>query len=191
MASDTQRIHNGRQPTIEAVGSGAERTIGHQQAELRLVDLATHSDAAITSVPAYPFRGELSVSPSPDRRALAIMATTAMIPLGGGTSFPYADDSWEVEKRLGFVALSPASKVRWAIQAPHYPLELFGWSSDSSRVAFRGREPEPDALLRAVGHWGVPTTVFGGEVFFGQDRFDVLMWRLHQAGLARRPDCPM
>ena len=53
------------------------------------------------------------------------------------------------------------------------------------------RLAQNDALLRAVGHWGVPTTVFGGEVFFGQDRFDVLMWRLHQAGLARRPDCPM
>ena len=140
VASDTQRIHDGRQPTIEAVGSGAERTIGHQQAELRLVDLATHGDAVITSVPAYPFRGELSVSPSPDRRALAIMATTAMIPLGRGTSFPYADDSWEVEKRLGFVALAPASKARWTNQAPRYPLELFGWSSDSSRVAFRGRD---------------------------------------------------
>ena len=45
-----------------------------------------------------------------------------------------------------------------------------------------------DALLRAAGHWGVPTMVFAGEVFFGQDRFDVLMWRLHKAGLSRRPD---
>ena len=43
-----------------------------------------------------------------------------------------------------------------------------------------------DALLRAAGHWGVPTMVFDGESFFGQDRFDVLIWRLHQAGLERR-----
>lgn len=47
-----------------------------------------------------------------------------------------------------------------------------------------------DALLRATGHWGVPTMVFAGEVFFGQDRFDVLLWRLYKAGLSRRPDCP-
>ena len=47
-----------------------------------------------------------------------------------------------------------------------------------------------DALLRTAGHWGVPTMVFAGEVFFGQDRFDVLMWRLHKAGLSRRPNRP-
>ena len=46
-----------------------------------------------------------------------------------------------------------------------------------------------DALLRATGHWGVPAMVFAGEVFFGQDRFDVLLWRLYKAGLSRRPDC--
>lgn len=39
---------------------------------------------------------------------------------------------------------------------------------------------------RAAGHWGVPMMVFGGEAFFGQDRFDQLKWRIAQAGLARR-----
>ena len=34
-----------------------------------------------------------------------------------------------------------------------------------------------------AGHWGVPTCVFNGEPFFGQDRLDVLLWRLEQAGL--------
>ncbi|MCR5878148.1 2-hydroxychromene-2-carboxylate isomerase [Phenylobacterium sp. J367] len=41
--------------------------------------------------------------------------------------------------------------------------------------------------LEAVGHWGVPTMVFRDEPFFGQDRLDVLLWRLGQHGLARRP----
>lgn len=36
------------------------------------------------------------------------------------------------------------------------------------------------------GHWGVPTFVFKGEPFFGQDRFDTLLWRLGQHGMARR-----
>ncbi len=35
-------------------------------------------------------------------------------------------------------------------------------------------------------HWGVPLMVFEGEPFFGQDRIDVLEWRLGQAGVARR-----
>lgn len=43
-----------------------------------------------------------------------------------------------------------------------------------------------DAALRAAGHWGVPTFVLSGEPFFGQDRFDVLMWRLGQQGMKRR-----
>ncbi len=38
----------------------------------------------------------------------------------------------------------------------------------------------------AAGHWGVPTCVFEGEPFFGQDRLDVLLWRLKGAGLQAR-----
>ena len=36
------------------------------------------------------------------------------------------------------------------------------------------------------GHWGVPTMAFEGEPFFGQDRIDVLLWRLKQRGLKKR-----
>jgi 2-hydroxychromene-2-carboxylate isomerase len=39
---------------------------------------------------------------------------------------------------------------------------------------------------RAAGHYGVPTIAFGGEPFFGQDRFDQFRWRLEQHGLAQR-----
>jgi 2-hydroxychromene-2-carboxylate isomerase len=34
-------------------------------------------------------------------------------------------------------------------------------------------------------HWGVPTMVFDDETFFGQDRIDLLEWRLEQAGVKR------
>jgi 2-hydroxychromene-2-carboxylate isomerase len=37
-----------------------------------------------------------------------------------------------------------------------------------------------------AGHWGVPTCAFQGEPFFGQDRLDVLLWRLQQNGLESR-----
>jgi 2-hydroxychromene-2-carboxylate isomerase len=40
--------------------------------------------------------------------------------------------------------------------------------------------------LQAAGHWGVPTMVFAGEPFFGQDRIDLLLWRLRQHGLTER-----
>jgi 2-hydroxychromene-2-carboxylate isomerase len=36
------------------------------------------------------------------------------------------------------------------------------------------------------GHWGVPLMVVDGEPFFGQDRIDMLEWRLEQMGVPRR-----
>lgn len=38
----------------------------------------------------------------------------------------------------------------------------------------------------ASGHWGVPTFVFANEPFFGQDRIDLLVWRMQGKGLTRR-----
>ena len=38
----------------------------------------------------------------------------------------------------------------------------------------------------ASGHWGVPTFVFENEPFFGQDRIDLLIWRMESKGLKRR-----
>lgn len=45
---------------------------------------------------------------------------------------------------------------------------------------------ENQRALTAAGHWGVPTFAFEGEPFFGQDRLDLLLWRLRQKGLRRR-----
>ena len=38
----------------------------------------------------------------------------------------------------------------------------------------------------AAGHWGVPTLVFDGEPFFGQDRIEMVRWRMDQKGLTER-----
>jgi 2-hydroxychromene-2-carboxylate isomerase len=45
---------------------------------------------------------------------------------------------------------------------------------------------ESQIAQRQAGHYGVPTIAFGGEPFFGQDRFDQFKWRLEQHGLAKR-----
>ncbi|MCB2082628.1 MAG: DsbA family protein [Sphingomonadaceae bacterium] len=42
------------------------------------------------------------------------------------------------------------------------------------------------AALTAAGHWGVPTLVFEGEPFFGQDRIEMAKWRMEQKGLVAR-----
>lgn len=49
-----------------------------------------------------------------------------------------------------------------------------------------GMTAEIDANQAAqyeAGHWGVPLFVFDGEPFFGQDRLDLLVWRMQQKGL--------
>jgi len=43
-----------------------------------------------------------------------------------------------------------------------------------------------EAAHAASNHWGVPCFVFNGEPFFGQDRIDLLVWRLKQHGLQER-----
>ena len=43
-----------------------------------------------------------------------------------------------------------------------------------------------EADQRSGGHYGVPLMVFDGEPFFGQDRFDQLLWRMQQKGLRGR-----
>ena len=43
-----------------------------------------------------------------------------------------------------------------------------------------------EADQRLGGHYGVPLMVYAGEPFFGQDRFDQLLWRMQQHGLQRR-----
>ncbi|MEZ5682202.1 MAG: 2-hydroxychromene-2-carboxylate isomerase [Erythrobacter sp.] len=40
--------------------------------------------------------------------------------------------------------------------------------------------------LEVAGHWGVPTLVFDGEPFFGQDRIEMVKWRMEQKGLTKR-----
>ncbi len=55
-------------------------------------------------------------------------------------------------------------------------------------ASLAGYDPMTDieanhAALEAAGHWGVPTMVYEGEPFFGQDRVDTLRWRLEKAGL--------
>ena len=38
----------------------------------------------------------------------------------------------------------------------------------------------------ASAHWGVPLMTFRGETFYGQDRVDLLLWRMRNEGLTER-----
>jgi len=144
-AQDAVLLHNGLVPTADAVGSGAERTTaspGSSSAIIRIVDVQTDQIRTIAEVPTYPFRGGLTLSVSPDRKQLAILATIGALQPAAGHSFPNTwDDAWTVERRLGFADLRSGAPVRWVTlpDAARLPLELFGWSRDNRWVAVRGR----------------------------------------------------
>ncbi|MDP6398756.1 MAG: DsbA family protein [Arenicellales bacterium] len=62
-------------------------------------------------------------------------------------------------------------------------LAEIGLSHDTLLATYDWSNVEPelsanhDAMLEA-GHWGVPLIVYQGEPFYGQDRFDQLLWRM-------------
>jgi 2-hydroxychromene-2-carboxylate isomerase len=71
--------------------------------------------------------------------------------------------------------------------------ERIGLSLEALDKAVVAEEARLEAVIavnqadhEGVGHWGVPTCSFNGEPFFGQDRLDVLLWRLNQHGLQQR-----
>ena len=65
-------------------------------------------------------------------------------------------------------------------------LEELDAEAASDADALDAEIADNQAALEAAGHWGVPTLVFNGEPFFGQDRIDMALWRMEQNGLARR-----
>jgi len=56
----------------------------------------------------------------------------------------------------------------------------------AEEARLRGVVEANQVAQREAGHWGVPLMVFGREPFFGQDRFDQMMWRMQQSGLEKR-----
>lgn len=57
---------------------------------------------------------------------------------------------------------------------------------DADPARYAAIVEENQVAQRAAGHWGVPMMVFNGEPFFGQDRFDQMVWRMKAAGLSAR-----
>ncbi|MEQ1496755.1 MAG: DsbA family protein [Novosphingobium sp.] len=57
-------------------------------------------------------------------------------------------------------------------------------AAEAERLDGAIRQNEADQRLG--GHYGVPLMVYDGEPFFGQDRYDQLLWRMQQRGMARR-----
>ena len=105
----------------------------------------------------------------------------------------------EVSDEAGWAFMDEVSSVIWSGQtwtedtvladaAARAGLDLE--SLDAQQVA------EAERLEAAIednqkaqsesGHWGVPLMVFEGEPFFGQDRIDLLEWRMEQTGIPKK-----
>ena len=107
-----------------------------------------------------------------------------------------------VERGRGLAFIDQVSRVIWSgkvvgwHEGPHLAEASARAGLDLAELdAAIGADPahfyaiiaDNQGALEAAGHWGVPTMVFEGEPFFGQDRIDLLVWRMLQRGLRRRP----
>jgi len=112
--------------------------------------------------------------------------------------------------RLGIVACETSNETGWAFMDEVSSVIWSGqpWTTGTilaDAVARAGldlaemetkilaEEARLDAAIEANqeaqsagGHWGVPLMVLEGEPFFGQDRIDLLEWRLRQLGVAQK-----
>jgi 2-hydroxychromene-2-carboxylate isomerase len=133
-------------------------------------------------------------------------------PVARGSDGRYAKDQPYIHRltHLGVAAAERGRGLEFLREASHiiWSGEVDGWNEGDhlARAAARaGLGPaelasaveaaparyaaiveENQGAQRAGGHYGVPTMVFGGEPFFGQDRFDQMKWRMQAAGLQPR-----
>ena len=90
----------------------------------------------------------------------------------------------------------PAEYWRDKDEESEYPHEFVdamtqaGLDAEKMEAAVAAEPEKFDAALEenqkaheAAGHWSVPLMVFEGEPFYGQDRIDLLIWRMRQKGL--------
>ena len=101
-------------------------------------------------------------------------------------------------KSLDYV--NAVSSLIWGGHVDHWPdhvkdavNSIDGLDYDKAIQFIRDKPEKVDAVWQEnqvaqlnAGHGGVPLMIFQGEPFFGQDRFDLLYWRLRQSGLTKR-----
>jgi 2-hydroxychromene-2-carboxylate isomerase len=102
-----------------------------------------------------------------------------------GKGIEFAD---EISRLLwcGTKAWHKGDHIAQATARAELDLSVLDSSASSESERIEGAIEVNQADHQASGHWGVPTCAFRGEGFFGQDRLDVLLWRLEKNGLKKR-----
>jgi 2-hydroxychromene-2-carboxylate isomerase len=93
------------------------------------------------------------------------------------------------------------SPLIWGAQSDYWPEDVEGAVNSIGmdyEATIKDIQADPDKYdavwqknqdeMQASGHGGVPNSVFRGEPFFGQDRVEMLFWRMRQNGLTTRPE---
>lgn len=145
-ASDTAgRLRKGQVSSVDVSDSDRTRlanSIGSYQAEIAVIDTKTSKRQLLARVPAFPFRGMLSLLVSPDRRSLAVLAPRGVIPPSELGSKPFNNVETHASKILLMVDIAGRSGLR-PIEMPaeaRYPLDLLDWAEDSASLIFRARQ---------------------------------------------------
>lgn len=113
------------------------------------------------------------------------LVRTGQVAARRGSGFAYAD---EVARLIWGGTAGWHEGDHLAGAAARAGLDIADLDAEAERdaVALDAEIAANQAALEAAGHWGVPTLVFQGEPFFGQDRIDLALWRMEQAGLEQR-----
>ena len=147
------RLREGQEPTLDAADTdraALANSAARYAAEIVVVDVVTARSRVLAQVPAYPFRGMLSLSVSPDRKTVALLAPVRAVPPSLLGPAPSLAQDTQVEKRLGILSLEGAGDLKWLSVPPagRYPLDLLDWSPDSMSFAFRARRAADDRTAR-------------------------------------------
>lgn len=116
-------------------------TASAYQGEIALVDTDTGVRYLLARVPAFPFRGMLSIVVSPDRNVIAILAPAGVIPPKEVGQNPFNNDETQSAKQVILVDVRgkvPPHRITMPEEAI-YPLDLLEWSGDSTALLLRAR----------------------------------------------------
>ena len=89
----------------------------------------------------------------------------------------------------GLAFAAEAARLIWGGAEGWHEGEHLSGAAERAGLDLAELDAEIAANQRALedaGHWGVPTLLFDGEPFFGQDRIAMAKWRMEQKGLIPR-----
>jgi len=200
--SADETLRQAASQALPSLRNAAAKSAGRSVTEVARRRLSIVRDALHTLVaPRFGKRGVPPKALTPEehhRQTLGLPFGRIHDPLGEGVwrCLCVAEHALEQGRLAAFVNLT--ARAIWgegadvSRDAPLRTLcERAGLEWDACRRAiaspdYRERVETNTAQLAALGHWGVPTLVFEGEAYWGQDRIEDLERRHDLAGRERR-----